>query len=142
MSPQQTRSVLQTELGGVPIEEIFEWIDLEQPLGSASIAQVHTFFIYQAAVHVAPSFVLKVFQCAGISVHNLGFVQMQMRSAADVACRHVGGTGAQSKVERSAGLRQETPPATVVGPWHWSPVTEQLWMGFSRYLRRCTFQAA
>ncbi|KAK9908263.1 hypothetical protein WJX75_005060 [Coccomyxa subellipsoidea] len=41
MPAQQARSVIEEELGGVPLEEVFEWIDLEQPLGSASIAQVH-----------------------------------------------------------------------------------------------------
>lgn len=40
MPAQQTRSVIEEELGGVLLEEVFEWIDLEQPLGSASIAQV------------------------------------------------------------------------------------------------------
>jgi predicted unusual protein kinase regulating ubiquinone biosynthesis (AarF/ABC1/UbiB family) len=40
MPAQQARSVIEEELGGVPLEEVFEWIDLEQPLGSASIAQV------------------------------------------------------------------------------------------------------
>lgn len=42
MGPKQTRKVLQGELGGTPIADVFEWIDLDQPLGSASIAQVST----------------------------------------------------------------------------------------------------
>ena len=36
----QARQVLQQELGGAAVEDVFEWIDLEQPLGSASVAQV------------------------------------------------------------------------------------------------------
>lgn len=40
MSPQRVREVLQGELGGTPIEDVFEWLDLDKPLGSASIAQV------------------------------------------------------------------------------------------------------
>ena len=40
MPPAQTRSVLERELGGTRLEEVFEWIDLETPLGSASISQV------------------------------------------------------------------------------------------------------
>ncbi len=39
MSAAQTRRVIERELGGVPMDEVFEWIDLEHPLGSASIAQ-------------------------------------------------------------------------------------------------------
>ncbi|BDA44687.1 probable AarF domain-containing protein kinase 1 [Coccomyxa sp. Obi] len=41
MPAQQARCVIEQELGGVPLEEVFEWIDLDTPLGSASIAQVH-----------------------------------------------------------------------------------------------------
>lgn len=41
MGPQQTRAVIEEELGGTKLEEVFDWIDLERPLGSASIAQVH-----------------------------------------------------------------------------------------------------
>lgn len=41
MPPDQTRKVIERELGGVSLEDVFEWIDLEQPLGSASISQVH-----------------------------------------------------------------------------------------------------
>ncbi len=40
MPPARVAEVLQKELGGVPLDAVFEWIDLEQPLGSASIAQV------------------------------------------------------------------------------------------------------
>lgn len=39
MGAQQTRRVIERELGGIPMDEVFEWIDLEHPLGSASIAQ-------------------------------------------------------------------------------------------------------
>ena len=39
MSAAQTRQVMERELGGVPLERVFEWIDLDTPLGSASIAQ-------------------------------------------------------------------------------------------------------
>lgn len=41
MPPDQTLKVIERELGGVSLEDVFEWIDLEQPLGSASISQVH-----------------------------------------------------------------------------------------------------
>jgi len=33
--------VIRQELGGVPLDQVFEWIDLDTPLGSASISQVH-----------------------------------------------------------------------------------------------------
>ena len=39
MPPAQTRKVLEQELGA-PLDQIFDWIDLEKPLGSASISQV------------------------------------------------------------------------------------------------------
>ena len=38
MPPAQARKVIEAELGA-PLEDIFEEIDLEKPLGSASIAQ-------------------------------------------------------------------------------------------------------
>ncbi len=41
MPAQQAREVIEDELG-MPLEEAFEWIDLEEPLGSASISQVGT----------------------------------------------------------------------------------------------------
>ena len=40
MPASQARAVIEEELGGLPLEEVFDWIDLEEPLGSASIAQV------------------------------------------------------------------------------------------------------
>ena len=40
MSAEQTRGVIEKELGGAKIEDVFEWIDLDKPLGSASLAQV------------------------------------------------------------------------------------------------------
>jgi hypothetical protein len=40
MGAEQTRRVIQRELGDIPLEQVFEWIDLDVPLGSASIAQV------------------------------------------------------------------------------------------------------
>lgn len=40
MPADQVRAVIERELGA-PLEALFEWIDLEQPLGSASISQVH-----------------------------------------------------------------------------------------------------
>ena len=40
MPAQKTRAVIQQELAGTPIEDVFEWIELEDVLGSASIAQV------------------------------------------------------------------------------------------------------
>ncbi len=39
MSEQQTREVLEAELG-LRLINIFDWIDLKKPLGSASISQV------------------------------------------------------------------------------------------------------
>ena len=39
MPPAQAREVIEDELG-MPLEQAFEWIDLEEPLGSASISQV------------------------------------------------------------------------------------------------------
>ncbi|KAK9811448.1 hypothetical protein WJX72_004052 [[Myrmecia] bisecta] len=41
MSAEETRRVIEREFGGRPLEEVFEWIDLDHPLGSASISQVH-----------------------------------------------------------------------------------------------------
>lgn len=41
MPASQVREVIEHELGGVPLETVFEWIDLDSPLGSASISQVH-----------------------------------------------------------------------------------------------------
>ncbi|KAK9826471.1 hypothetical protein WJX81_002686 [Elliptochloris bilobata] len=40
MPPAQARKVIEEQLGA-PLEDVFEEIDLEKPLGSASIAQVH-----------------------------------------------------------------------------------------------------
>ena len=40
MPASQARAVIEEELGGLPLEEVFEWIELDKPLGSASIAQV------------------------------------------------------------------------------------------------------
>lgn len=39
MPAAQAREVIERELGA-PLEALFEWIDLEEPLGSASIGQV------------------------------------------------------------------------------------------------------
>jgi hypothetical protein len=39
MPAQQARQVIEQELG-VPLEAVFEWIELDEPLGSASISQV------------------------------------------------------------------------------------------------------
>jgi ABC1 atypical kinase-like domain len=44
MPADETRSVIRQELGGRPLHTFFEWIDLEQPLGSASISQVSSSF--------------------------------------------------------------------------------------------------
>jgi predicted unusual protein kinase regulating ubiquinone biosynthesis (AarF/ABC1/UbiB family) len=41
MPPQQVSDLLKEELGVADLTEVFEWIELERPLGSASIAQVH-----------------------------------------------------------------------------------------------------
>ncbi|KAL4431977.1 hypothetical protein ABPG77_000244 [Micractinium sp. CCAP 211/92] len=40
MPAEQARVVIERELGA-PLESVFEWIELEEPLGSASISQVH-----------------------------------------------------------------------------------------------------
>ena len=42
MSAEKTRAVIEQELGDTPIEDVFEWIQLDSVLGSASIAQVST----------------------------------------------------------------------------------------------------
>lgn len=39
MSAEETRLILEAELG-LRLANIFEWIDLDRPLGSASISQV------------------------------------------------------------------------------------------------------
>ena len=39
MPPTQVQGVLEHELGA-PLKDVFEWIDLQTPLGSASISQV------------------------------------------------------------------------------------------------------
>ena len=39
MTPEKTKEVIEQRLGK-PIAEVFAWIDLGAPLGSASIAQV------------------------------------------------------------------------------------------------------
>ncbi len=39
MPPAQTKEVIERELNA-RLEDVFEWIDLEKPLGSASISQV------------------------------------------------------------------------------------------------------
>ena len=49
MPASQARAVIEEELGGLPLEEVFEWIDLDEPLGSASIAQVPLY----ACIHAA-----------------------------------------------------------------------------------------
>ena len=41
MSIEQVRNVIENELGGRSITETFSWIDLAQPVGSATIAQVN-----------------------------------------------------------------------------------------------------
>ncbi|KAK9834339.1 hypothetical protein WJX81_008600 [Elliptochloris bilobata] len=41
MPAAQALAVLQAELGGQSLDEVFAWINLDTPLGSASIAQVH-----------------------------------------------------------------------------------------------------
>ncbi|GLC33499.1 hypothetical protein PLESTB_000081700 [Pleodorina starrii] len=41
MSAETTRAALQRELGVSDLSQLFEWIDLDTPLGSASISQVH-----------------------------------------------------------------------------------------------------
>ncbi len=39
MSPDQARSAICQELGVEKLSDVFEWIDLDKPLGSASVAQ-------------------------------------------------------------------------------------------------------
>lgn len=39
MPPAQTKQVIESELNA-KLEQVFQWIDLEKPLGSASISQV------------------------------------------------------------------------------------------------------
>lgn len=45
MTPEKTKSVIEARLGK-SLEEVFEWINLEKPLGSASIAQVSLMFAF------------------------------------------------------------------------------------------------
>lgn len=40
MPEGKARAVIEEELGSLPLDSVFEWIDLEHVLGSASIAQV------------------------------------------------------------------------------------------------------
>jgi predicted unusual protein kinase regulating ubiquinone biosynthesis (AarF/ABC1/UbiB family) len=40
MSEAQAREAVRRELGVTDLSEVFEWIDLAKPLGSASISQV------------------------------------------------------------------------------------------------------
>lgn len=40
MPAAQVAAAIRRELGGMDLQEVFEWIDLDTPLGSASIAQV------------------------------------------------------------------------------------------------------
>lgn len=55
MSAEQTRGVIEKELGGAKLEDVFEWIDLEKPLGSASLAQVRTHSSTNQVLENAPS---------------------------------------------------------------------------------------
>ena len=41
MPAEQVREIISQELGIKDLAEVFEWIDLQSPLGSASISQVH-----------------------------------------------------------------------------------------------------
>lgn len=41
MTAAQARQVIESELAGARIEDVFDWIELDEPLGSASISQVH-----------------------------------------------------------------------------------------------------
>jgi beta-amylase/aarF domain-containing kinase len=40
MPPDATSAIIRRELGVKDLAEVFDWIDLAAPLGSASIAQV------------------------------------------------------------------------------------------------------
>lgn len=46
MTPEKTKQVIEERLGK-PLHEVFAWIDLSAPLGSASIAQVLSLSIRQ-----------------------------------------------------------------------------------------------
>lgn len=48
MKPDKTKEVIEERLGK-SLDEVFEWIDLEKPLGSASIAQVRLTAAYKMA---------------------------------------------------------------------------------------------
>ena len=41
MPAAMAQKVIEAEFGGAPLGDVFEWIDLEKPLGAASVAQVH-----------------------------------------------------------------------------------------------------
>lgn len=81
MPAQQTRSVIEQELGGVPLEEVFEWIELDEPLGSASIAQVKPAGL--VLQHCRPYRVVQnnLIACAGIGA-TCGFVALSLWYAA------------------------------------------------------------
>lgn len=70
MSAEQTRGVIERELGGACLEDVFEWIDLEKPLGSASLAQVR--FHDTFSVTRPPALLFQ--HCAGTPVGRAGAV--------------------------------------------------------------------
>ena len=41
MQPELAQECIERELGGIPLDSVFEWINFQDPLGSASISQVH-----------------------------------------------------------------------------------------------------
>lgn len=69
MPPAQTKEVIERELNA-PLEDVFEWIDLEKPLGSASISQVSFLLLLISYTHAsAVSLVVK--QSVRATLHRL-----------------------------------------------------------------------
>ena len=62
MPPAQTKEVIEREFEA-PLEDVFEWIDLEKPLGSASISQV-TFLLLPICHSYASEVTLAVIHSA------------------------------------------------------------------------------
>ena len=65
MPPTQVQGVLEYELGA-PLNDVFEWIDLQTPLGSASISQVSKYCctLFRKAEHCTEVPGLPLSQCS------------------------------------------------------------------------------
>lgn len=52
MSREKTQAVIEQELNGMPIDSVFEWLELESVLGSASIAQASLIWFLCTAIFI------------------------------------------------------------------------------------------